>query len=134
MTNYSSSRVALFRHSSFGFPSSFVIRISSLCREKRHYPSDHKNVHQRDLEKEQPAQAHELIETKPREGPTNPHENKNDDRHFREEEGDVDQPENPTMRAVGNSRKMPAAEEEGHHQSRAGNHRGVFAEEKEREL
>src|SRR5207244_8877610 len=97
-------------------------------------PSDHEDVHQRDFEKEQPAQAHELIETKPREGPTNPHENKNDDRHFREEERDVDQPENPTMRAVGNSRKMPAAEEEGHHQSRAGNHRGVFAEEKESEL
>jgi hypothetical protein len=42
------------RGEAFGFNSSFVIRISSFNRQKRHYAGNNKNINQRDFEEKEP--------------------------------------------------------------------------------
>src|SRR4029453_17217872 len=74
------------------------------CRDKE-------DIYQSDLEEEKPAEAHQLVITKSGQGPSHPHENENDDGDLCEEDRDVYQTEDPPVRAIGNSREMPAAEE-----------------------
>src|SRR6266545_4580687 len=96
------------------YVSDFVIRICGhsyfvVTGHKGHYRRDNENVNQRDLEKEEPAEAHKLIIAKSGQGPSHPHEKENNDGHLREEDCDVDQTEDPSVRSIGNSRQMPAA-------------------------
>src|SRR5438067_12942252 len=120
--------------SSFGFNSSFVIRASSFNGQKRQYACNNKDVYQRDLEEKEPAESHELVPAESGQRPAHPHEHENEGADFGKEHDDVDQPEDPTARTVGDSRKVPAAEKKGHHNRRAGNHRDIFAKEKQTEL
>src|SRR5882672_1495699 len=91
---------------------------------------DHENIDERDFEKEKPAQTHELVPAEAWQRPAHPHEDKNQRCNFGEENGDVNQSENQTVRAIGDSRKMPASEKKCNNDSRAGDHGDVFAEEK----
>src|SRR5438094_6678108 len=70
---------------------------------------DNENVNQRDLEEEKPAETHKLIVAKPGQGPSHPHKKENDNGDLCEEDGDIDQAEDPSVRPIGNSRQMPAA-------------------------
>src|SRR5688500_8635720 len=92
------------------------------------------NVYEGDFEKENPAEAHELVVAKTGEGPAHPDEHEKKRDHLREEDKDVYQPPAPTVRAVGDAGKMPAAEKERYDNGAAGDHGDVFAEEKEAEL
>src|SRR5260370_36144408 len=91
---------------------------------------DDKNVHQRDFKKEKPTEAHKLVPAKTWQGPAYPHEQKDECGNFGEEDRNVDQSENPTVRAIRNSRKMPASKKERNNDARASDHGAVFAEKK----
>src|SRR2546421_6022906 len=91
---------------------------------------DDKNVHQRDFKKEKPTQSHQLVPSETRQRPTHPHEQKDECSDFGEKDRDVDQSENPTMRAIRNSGKMPTTKEQRNNDARASDHGDVFAEEK----
>ena len=80
------------------------MRISVLTGQQGHYPGDNENVNQRDLEEEEPAEAHELVIAKSGQGPTHPHEKQNDDGDLCEEDCDIYQTEDPSVRAIGDSR------------------------------
>src|SRR5438128_12552073 len=122
-----SSPRLLLRTSSFGFLSDFVIRVSSFIQQKCQDASGDKNVYQRNFKKEKPAQAHELIVTETRQGPAHPHEKKQKPGHFCEKDGDVDQAEKPSVRAIWDSWKMPAAKEQRYENRRPSKQGGVFA-------
>ena len=118
--------------------SALVIRISFVIRsEKCHDRGNDENIHQRDLEKENPAQPHQLIVTKTRQRPADPDEEKEQRADFREKDEDIESAPKPSSRAIHRGilrEEMPAAEEQGHDDGRAGDHGRVFAEEKKREF
>jgi hypothetical protein len=105
MTNrfWAEARVFDIRHSEF-------LRHSSLtlveCRNRR----GDKDVNQRDFEKEDPTESHELVITKTGQRPADPHEKENQGGDFCEEDCDVDQAEDPSVRAIGDAWEMPATE------------------------
>src|SRR5882724_2662128 len=105
------SRSAL-RTSAFGFPSGFVILISSFVWQICHDACNDKDVHQRDFEKEKPAQPHQLIPAKSRERPAHPHKQENQEGDLCEKDCDVNQAKDPSVGAIWYPRKMPAAEKE----------------------
>src|SRR5437016_1122954 len=72
------------------------------CRNKE-------NVNQSDLEEEEPAETHKLVVAKSGEGPSHPHKKENDDGDLCEEDCDIDQAKNPSVRPIWNSRQIPAA-------------------------
>src|SRR5687768_11042987 len=92
------------------------------------------NVYEGDFEKEHPAEPHELVVAKTGERPAHPDEDEEKRDHLREKDKDVYQSPAPTVRTVGNARKMPAAEKERHDNGAAGDHGDVFPKEKEAEL
>src|SRR6266702_3359496 len=96
-----------FLDSSFGFRSDFVIRISSFAWQICRDACDDKDVYERNFEKEEPTEPHKLIVTKTGQRPAHPHKYENQGGDFCEEDCDVDQAEDPSMRAVGNSGEMP---------------------------
>src|SRR5258708_27685350 len=98
--------------------------------EVRENDRDDKDIDERDFKKEQPTQSHQLVPTKSRQRPADPHHEKDERADFGEKHGDVDQAEDPAVRAVRDSRKMPAAEKKRGDDSRAGDHGDVFAEKK----
>src|SRR6478736_10160722 len=100
---------SFFWASSFGIPSDFVIRISSFVWQIRHDGCNDKDVHQRDFEKEKPAQAHQLIPSKSRKRPAHPHKQENHHSDLCEKDCNVDQAEDPAVGAIWNAGKMPAA-------------------------
>ena len=57
----------------------------------------------------------------------NPDKQKKESGNFGEKNEDVNESKNPAMRAIRNSRKMPAAEEKCNDNSRAGDHSSIFA-------
>src|SRR6266576_7218367 len=77
--------------SSLGFPLGSVIGISSFVRQIRHDARSDKNIHERDLKKEQPAEPHELVVAEPGQGPAHPHEHENDHGNFGEKGCNVEQ-------------------------------------------
>jgi hypothetical protein len=81
-----------------------VIRISSSTGQKSHYRRNNENVNQRDLEEEEPAETHKLVIAKSGQGPSHPHKKENDDGNLCEEDCDIDQAEDPSVRPIGNSR------------------------------
>src|SRR2546423_5672255 len=89
---------------------------------------DQEDVYERDFKEEKPAQSHQLVPAKSRQGPADPHHEKNKRANLGEKNGDVDQAEDPAVRSVRDSRKMPAAKEKSGDDSRAGDHGDVFAE------
>src|SRR5436190_6587238 len=89
---------------------------------------DQENIDERDFEKEKPAEPHQLVPAKTRQCPADPHHEENEHANFREKHRDVDQSKNPAVRAVRDPGKMPAAEKKRGDDSRAGDHRNVFAE------
>src|SRR4030095_3875879 len=97
-------------------------------------PGDDKDVYQRDLKKEEPAEAHELVVAETRQRPTDPHEHKDQGGDFCKEDRNIDETENPTMRSIRDARKMPAANKQSHDESCPGDHPCVFAEKKQREF
>src|SRR5438105_15947912 len=93
-----------------------------------------KNVYERDLEKEQPTQPHQLIVAKARQSPADPHEDEKERSDLREEDKDIYQPPTPSVRPVWYARKVPAAQEKRYDNGGASDHRDVFAQEKKAEL
>src|SRR5467141_3927389 len=75
----------------FGFPLGFVIRISSFVWQIRNDGCDDKDVYQRNLEKEKPAEPHELVVAEPGQRPAHPHEHENDHGNFGEKSCNVEQ-------------------------------------------
>src|ERR1044071_4823281 len=93
-------RVSSFlRHSSFG-NSSFCWQISE---DDRHQ----ENVYERDFEKEDPAEPHQLVVTKAGERPADPDKKEEKRGDLREKDKDVKQPPTPARRAVGDAGEMP---------------------------
>src|SRR5207237_7071097 len=107
-----------------------AIKDTKFIEKIRNNERDYKNIDERDFKKEKPTKAHELVPAKTRQGPADPHEHKNQRCNFGEEDHDVDQSENPTVRAIRDSGKMPAPEKERNNDARASDHGDVFAEEK----
>src|SRR5260370_26477437 len=66
-------------------------RDSFLRRNVRENDCDDEDIHERDLKKEQPAEPHKLIVTEARQSKTHPNEKKQEHRHFREKDGDIEQ-------------------------------------------
>src|SRR4051812_44763068 len=95
---------------------------------------DEEDIDERDFKKEEPPEPHQLVPAKARQRPADPHHEKDQRAYFREKDGNVDEPENPAVRAIGNSREMPAAEEKRRDNSRAGDHCDVLPEKKQSEL
>src|SRR6266516_2621907 len=54
-------------------------------------PRDNENIDQRNLEKEKPAEPHELVIAEPGQRPAHPHEDENEHRHFCKKSGDVEE-------------------------------------------
>src|SRR5882724_10170655 len=106
----------------------------SLSVEKGDDGGGQKNVHERDLEEENPAQPHQLIVAETRQSEADPDKNKKKRRNFGEENEDVNETKNPSVGTVRDTRKMPATQKKGNDNGGAGNHGSVFAEEKEGEL
>src|SRR5207302_9806249 len=92
------------------------------------------NVHERDLEKENPAQPHQLIVAKTRQSEADPDKHKKKRRNFGEENENVNQTKNPSVGTVRDAGKMPAPKEKGNDYGGAGEQGSIFPEEKEREL
>ena len=92
------------------------------------------DIHEGDFKEENPAQSHQLIVAEAGESKADPDENEKEDRNFGEENEDVNETKNPAVRTVGNSWKMPAAEEKGDDNGGPGDHSGVLAEKEESEL
>src|SRR4029453_5623276 len=103
--------------SSPGFPSGSVIRIPSFVWQICHDGCNDKDVYQRDLKKEEPAEAHELVVPETRQRPADPHEHKDQGRDFYKKNRDIDETENPAMRSIRDARKMPAAKKQSHDDS-----------------
>src|SRR4029077_16062630 len=80
-----------------------------LGTDESHHRCDNEDVNQRDLEEEEPAETHELIIAESGQGPAHPHKKENDDGDLCEEDCDIDQAEDPSVRPIGNSRQVPAA-------------------------
>src|SRR5947209_7119985 len=114
------------RHSSFGN--------SSFGREISEDDCHQENIHEGDLEKENPAEAHQLIVAKTRQGPADPDKKEKEDGDLREKDENVEQAPAPSVGTVGHPWKMPAAEEQRHDNGAAGDHGDIFPEEKEAEL
>src|SRR6266446_2507678 len=95
---------------------------------------DDEDIDERDFKKEKPAQAHQLVPPETRQSPAHPHEQKDQCGNLGEEDRDVDQTENPTIRAIRNPGKMPAPKKERNNDARARDHGDVFAEEKQTEF
>src|SRR6266853_435716 len=89
--------------SALGFPLGFVIGISSFVWQIRHDACSDKNVHERDLKKEQPAEPHELVVAEPGQGPAHPHEHENDHGNFGEKGCNVEQAADYSAPARGGS-------------------------------
>src|SRR5688572_19715657 len=90
---------------------------------KRQDPRRDEDVHERDFEEIEPPEFHQLVITEPRQGPSNPDEDEEQDGDFGEEDGDVHNPPDPardgvkearsdSIGAIGDERQMPATEEE----------------------
>jgi|SRR5690349_15480949 hypothetical protein len=102
--------------------------------EERQDGGDAEDIDEGDFKEEDPAQSHQLIVAEARESKSDPDENEKQDHNFGEENKDVNETKNPAMRTVGNSWKMPAAEEKGDDNGGPGDHSGVLAEKEESEL
>src|SRR6266571_5153430 len=76
---------------SFGFPSGFVIRISSFVWQIRCDACSEEDIHEGDLKKEQPAEPHQLIVAKTRQRPAYPHKHENEHGDFGEKGCNVEQ-------------------------------------------
>src|SRR2546430_13897442 len=95
--------------SSLGFPLGSVIGISSFVWQIRHDARSDKNIHERNLKKEQPAEPHKLIVTEAWQGKTHPNETKQEHRHFRKKRSDIEQASHNAAPARGGSvDKRPA--------------------------
>ena len=102
--------------------------------EERQDGGDAEDIDEGDFKEEDPAQSHQLIVAEARESKANPDENEEEDHNLGEENKDVNETKNPAMRTVGNSWKMPAAEEKCDDNGGPGDHSGVLAEKEESEL
>src|SRR4051812_48977969 len=91
MTKYQTQIARHSANSSFRFPSSFVIRISSLNWQVGHNDRRDKNIQQRDFEEKDPPQAHQLVITEPWQGESNPDKEEDEHRDFREKCHDIKQ-------------------------------------------
>src|SRR5205823_5839324 len=105
-----------------------------LSVEKRDDGGGAENVDERDLEKENPAQAHQLIVAKARQSEADPDKNKKKRRNFGEENENINHTKNPAMGTVRNAGKMPTSKKKGDDNGRSGDHGSIFPEEKEGEL
>src|ERR1700741_4054993 len=74
----------------------------------------HENVYERDFEKEDPAEPHQLVVTETRKRPAHPDKNEEKRGDLREKDKNVDQAPTPAGGAVRDAGKMPATQEEGH--------------------
>src|SRR5260370_26325074 len=92
------------------------------------------NVDERDLEKENPAQPHQLIVAKTGQSEADPDKYKKERRNFSEENENVNKTKKPPAGTVGDAGEMPASEKKRNDNGRAGDHGSVFPEEKESEL
>src|SRR5256714_7037353 len=81
-----------------------------------------KNIHERNFEKENPAESHQLIVTKARQRPAHPDKKEKQHGDLREENEDVQEAPTPAAGTIGHPGKMPAAEEESHDNCAAGDH------------
>src|SRR6266487_2123164 len=77
---------------SFGLRQSDFVRISSFVRQICRDGCSDEDVHEGDLKKEEPAEAHQLVITKTRQRPAHPHEYENERCDFGEKGRDVEQP------------------------------------------
>src|SRR6187200_2162533 len=75
----------------FLFMNFLASSVSSSFRHGGHDDCGDKNVHERDLEKENPAEAHELIVAETGKGPAHPDEEEKEQGHFPEETKDVEE-------------------------------------------
>src|SRR4051794_9304426 len=71
------------RHWSLGIRHSFRHIGNNDCGEE--------NIHERDFEKEDPTEAHELVVTKPRQSPADPNEEEEEERNLPEEDEDIEE-------------------------------------------
>src|SRR4051812_23911067 len=105
MTNVPIRASSFLRHSSFE-NSSFAWEVGE---DDRH----DKNVHERDFEKEAPAEPHQLVVTESRQGPANPDKNKKKRNDLGEKDKHIDQTPAPAVRTVGHTGEVPASKEQG---------------------
>src|SRR5258708_25010798 len=92
------------------------------------------NVDERDLEKENPAQPHQLIVAKTGQSEADPDKYKKERRNFSEENENVNKTKKPPAGTVGDAGEMPASEKKGNDNGRPGDHAGIFPEKKKNEL
>src|SRR5438094_6901396 len=112
-----------------------TIRIGrGLSVEKSNNYGGPENVHERDLEEENPAQPHQLIVAETRQSEADPDKNKKKRRNFGEENEDINQTKNPAMGTIRNAGKMPTSKKKGNNNGGAGDHGSILPEEKECEL
>src|SRR4030095_8131789 len=129
-----SFRSSALRASSFGFVSGSLIRISSFAWQICQDGGGAEDIYEGDFKEEDPTQSHQLIIAETRESEADPDENEKEGRDFGEENKNVNEAENPAVRTVRDTWKMPAAQKKSDDNGRPGDHGGVFAEEKESEL
>src|SRR4029077_7712377 len=122
------------RASSFRFPSDFVIRISSFVWQIRLDTRRPENVDERDLEKEHPAQPHQLIVAKTGQSEADPDKYKKEGRNFSEENENVNKTKKPPAVTVGDTGEMPASEKKGNDNGRPGDHGTISPEKKAGDL
>src|SRR5205823_8268709 len=92
------------------------------------------NVHERDLEEENPTQPHQLIVAETRQSEADPDKNKKKRRNFGEENEGVNETKNPSVGTVRDAGKMPATKEKGNDNGGASDHGSVLPKEKESKL
>src|SRR5207244_11935519 len=92
------------------------------------------NVGERDLEKENPAQPHQLIVAKTGQSEADPDKYKKERRNFSEENENVNKTKKPPAGTVGNAGEMTTSKKKGNDRGRPGDHGSIFPEEKEGEL
>src|SRR5260370_13952384 len=92
------------------------------------------NVDERDLEKENPAQPHQLIVAKTGQSEADPDKYKKERRNFSEENENVNKTKKPPAGTVGGAGEMPASKNKGNDNCKTGDHRGIFPEPKANEL
>src|SRR4051812_44131812 len=92
------------------------------------------DVHERNLEKENPAQPHQLVVTEAWQSPADPDKKEEQDRDFGEKDEDVEQAPAPAVGTIGHAGEMPAAKKQRHDDGAAGNHGDVFTEKEKPEL
>src|SRR5438094_5254990 len=89
--------------SSLRFPLGSVIGISSFVWQIHHDDRNDKDIQQRNLKKEQPAEPHKLIVTEAWQGKTHPNKTKQEHRHFPKKSGDIEQASHNAAPARGGS-------------------------------